>query len=71
MAGTDFRCQNLTSKVGPRAEGVNEHCTSTGLFDVTAFIHGDPKVLLYPTDSDGNLCGSGELEWVPHATWQL
>ena len=50
------------SKVGPRAEGVNEHCTSTGLFDVTAFIHGDPKVLLYPTDSDGNLCGSGELE---------
>ncbi|XP_078685907.1 choline transporter-like protein 2 isoform X1 [Branchiostoma floridae x Branchiostoma belcheri] len=26
---------------------------------ILAWVHGDPKLLLYPTDSQGNLCGNG------------
>ena len=29
---------------------------------VLAYTVGDPKLLLYPTDSDGNLCGQGDFE---------
>ena len=28
----------------------------------SAYTKGDPKILLYPTDSDGNLCGYGDYK---------
>ena len=28
------------------------------------FTYGDPEKLLYPTDSDGNVCGVGDFAWV-------
>lgn len=30
-----------------------------------AFVYGDPKLLLYPQDSNGNLCGQGDLKDKP------
>lgn len=31
---------------------------------ILAFARGDPVKLLYPTDSAGNLCGTGQFAWV-------
>jgi len=36
-----------------------------GAVSIWAFMNGDPTKLIYPTDSDGNLCGSGENEGKP------
>ncbi|XP_055925450.1 choline transporter-like protein 2 isoform X1 [Argiope bruennichi] len=37
-----------------------------GVVAFFAFREGDPKVLVYPTDSAGNICGIGELENKPY-----
>ncbi|XP_070177370.1 choline transporter-like protein 2 isoform X2 [Littorina saxatilis] len=36
-----------------------------GALGVFAYVWGDPKLLLYPTDSDGNLCGFGDFKSKP------
>ena len=33
-------------------------------FCESAYTKGDPILLLYPTDSNGNLCGHGDRKWV-------
>ncbi|XP_078605310.1 choline transporter-like protein 4 isoform X4 [Branchiostoma floridae x Branchiostoma japonicum] len=33
---------------------------------ILAWVHGDPKLLLYPTDSQGNLCGNGNYASKPN-----
>ncbi|CAH1271865.1 SLC44A4 [Branchiostoma lanceolatum] len=33
---------------------------------ILAWVHGDPKLLLYPTDSQGNLCGNGNYATKPN-----
>ncbi|CAF1292237.1 unnamed protein product [Adineta steineri] len=36
------------------------------ILSIFAFIEGDPKQLLHPTDSDGELCGSGKHADLPY-----
>lgn len=40
--------------------------TNVVLTFLSAFAMGDPRILLYPSDSEGNICGYGDYEWV---TW--